>query len=232
MSKIVKVALLSLVFTLLSACGGVSVSDGGGNSTAYPFRNAFIGSLVTTSVNNVALSGYIGGSWVTGSARVVNNALVNGTFLLGMPSQLQTKTTTGSFTINGVPFPMNETEFSYYDYNYNYLGQIGPDFLIVSGPTFLPSTVQFGDSGVLYEGSTYADAQFSRQIGTQSAVFSVDPDRYSDRALLTIEITNYDLFGNIVEILTNSYYLTLDGRLLPISSLGESGPDFLDINYQ
>lgn len=229
MSKIVKVALLSLVFTLLSACGGGG--GGGGNSPDYPFRNAFIASLVTTSQHNFSLSGNINGSPLTGSGSVVDAALVNGAFL-GAASQMQISTTTGSFTVNGAGFPINQTDFSFYDFNFNYLGHIGSDFLIVSGSTFLPVTVQFGDSGVLYTGNLYTDSTFTTQIGTQSAVFSVDDDSRSDRALLTIEKTNYDLFGNVVTTTTNLYFLTLDGRLLPINSVFESATELITTSFQ
>jgi|GEM_PF-5833529 len=233
MSKIIKVVLLSLVFTLLSACGGGS--GDGSNSATYPFRNAFIASLVTESEQFFSLSGSIEGSPPFGSGRVFNSTLSNTPFL-ATPAQRKLHHRTGSFTVNGAEFSIDQRDYLYYDFNFNYLGQIGlDDFLIVTGSSFLPATVQVGDSGVLYTGNKYLNSSFNTQIGTQSAVFSVDEnsDRtFSDSVLLTIEITDYDLLGDVITSTTNLYYLTADERMLPINSVFESETKLITTTYQ
>ena len=232
MLKLIKILTAASALALMTACGG----GGGGSSapaTTYPFQAAWISSLTTASNRNFTVSGTANTYTATGSGTDAQAAITAGTFR-GTSCQQQVETVTGSVTVNSTTNSLNATNTSFYDSNYNYLGQIGSsEYLIVdNGSWNLPATVTVGSSGTIYTGKTYRDNTFATQIGTETGTYSISNDTVANSALATLVITNYDLTGTVTSTDTEMIHVYTNGTSSNINANSVSGNINLTITYQ
>lgn len=171
-----KILLVTLVVSLLAACGG----GGGegevnslGNATVqqatFPIDTA-IKSLVTNGyATSVTLSGKIGEFAVSGSG-TSSSAAATATQFEGQPAFDILDNVTLNATFNGTSDVMSSVSHQFFSHAYAPLGQLDDDgtYYVVTSFSGWPTAAKVGDSGVLSATTVYSDASKSSVTGKQT----------------------------------------------------------------
>lgn len=203
--KTIKFLLLFSTIVGLVACGGGGLASGPVASTeVFQLRTAYTNSLKASqssfSVNGTASKN---GKVValTGSGTVTYSDLTSG-FYGGNPALLQTTTVTGSAQGNGITFPVASKSTSYFNSNYEMLGNstdAGYSERVTNSPSLPPLTAKVGDSGALWTFNTYSDSTKSSLIGKTVYSYVIEPDTASTALLKVI----FDVYDNASKKLGN-----------------------------
>jgi len=222
---------LSLLFAL-SACGGGSnpTSTGSIASTeTFQFRTAFDNYVKETRSLPFTLTGISSGYNVTGSGTATFGALTRASFE-SQAAQQKTVTVTGSMTVNGVTVPLSSSSTSFVDFNYNPLGTIGDNYVVVTNGTTIPTTAKVNDTGILYSTTLYSSSTKAVRRGTETVAYALEPDTAST-ALLKIIVTERDTNNTQTSIATITFKITTAGALTRISETYVEGTTSLTFTY-
>jgi hypothetical protein len=208
---------LSLLLAL-SACGGGSNPTNTGSTTStetFQFRTAFVNYVTETRSLPFTVTGSSSGYSVTGSGTATQGALTSASFE-SQAAQQKTTTVTGSITANGVTVPLSSSSTAYVDSNYNPLGSIGDNYVVVTNGTNIPTTAKVNDTGILYSTILYSSSTKSVKRGTETVAYALEPDTAST-ALLKIIVTERDTNNTRTSITTSTFRMTTAGALTRIS---------------
>lgn len=225
------VSMVCILFGL-TACGG-----GGGGGSANPaastetfqLRAAFVNYLNDSHSYPFNVSGSVSNVSVTGSGTMTQGSLSAANFE-GKSAQAKTSTTTGTLTGDGKTMPWAGTQTVYIDSNYNLLGVISADEYEVVSATPLPLTARVNDTGLWYSAIRYSNSSKTRQVGTSTATYVLEPESAST-VLLKIIMKELDTGNSVASTNTVTFRMTPAGGLTSLSETLAQGSTFLTIRY-
>ncbi len=232
-----KILRLSRLFLILFSCGFVIGCGGGGGGPAtpvastdtFPLAIIFANSLQSSS-SPFSISGSVNGVSVSGSGTVTRGSLRSGTFE-GVTAQQRTVTATGSFSVNGISYSLNNSSVDWFDPNYLPLGETGgADYVVVTGVPVIPANVRVNDTGTLYTANRYSSSAKTLLRGTETVTYVVEADTAST-ALLTLITTEKDNFNSTISTYSSQVRITPTGGFARIKETGVEGNTTLTITY-
>lgn len=232
MLKMIKTLAAVGALSLMTACGG----GGGGGAAApvastdtFPLTTILANSLQSSS-NTYTISGTSNGAAVTGSGTVTRGSVSAGTFE-GVAAQQRTTTATGSFTVNGTSYALNNSATDWFDSNNVPVGESGgTDYVVVTGTPTIPATVRVNDTGTLYTANRYSNSSKSYLRGTVTVTYVVEADT-ATTALLTLISTEKDNFNTTTSTSSTQVRITPAGALTRIKETSVEGSTSLVITY-
>lgn len=233
--KIASWLSIGLTVALVSACGG---GGGGGGSTPPPpvvstetfqLRTAYANYFNETKSLPFTLTGTVQEVAVTGSGTYTLGNVTNANFEGGVVLA-KTSTVAGSFSGGGRTFPLNVTELTYADSNYNPLGFSDSDeYEVITNQTPIPPTVKVNDSGVWYSSDLYSDSSKTQKTGTKTVTYVLQPDT-ATTALLRLIATEKDNNGART-VNTTTFRITPSGTITLLTQTALDGTSNLTVNY-
>jgi hypothetical protein len=208
------------------------ISVGGLLDVAGPSYNlqAIYESLAkSSSTYQFSLKGAIEGSSITGTGTQTTGTLSPAVFQ-GVSALTKTSNITFSIDIEGQVIPSAATVQYYYDSNYNFLGQSGADFEVVTSRNPFPTAARQNDAGVLYDSISYTSSDKTSIIGTQTTSYSVTYDTEASIILTIIRIQK-DPTGSVIQTNTSLYRVTSAGVVTRLLETGNNASTFLTINF-
>lgn len=165
----------------LGACGG---GGGGGGSSApttpptttFPIAAAFTALVTNGFQSSVNISGKAAGISVSGNGTLIYAAATSAMFE-GQNALAQLQSFNGTVSGNGQSGPINTSNTTYYDSNYNELGDVESDeYSVVTAWHPLPASAHVNDSGDFDALTSYSDQTKSIVTGYSATSYSIDAD--------------------------------------------------------
>ncbi len=233
MLKTIKTIAAVSALALMTACGG---GGGGGGAAApvastdtFPLTTILANSLQSSS-NTFTISGTSSGSVIAGSGTVTRGSLSAGTFE-GLAAQQRTTSVTGSFTVNGTSYALNNSAVDWFDSNNVPVGESGgDDYIVVTGTPTIPATVRVNDTGTLYTANRYSNSTKSVLRGTETVTYVVEADT-ATTALLTLITIERDNSNTTTTTSSSQVRITPAGALTRIKETTLDGSTSLIITY-
>jgi len=216
---------------MLVACGG----SGGGDSTVatpavpalpvaspetFALKTAYVSLISTSQTKSFKISVSEPYQSVSGSGTVTfgsfSPATLNGKSVL---SRLTTYS--GSLTGNGQTISLpKSTTVSYFDLNYNLLGESdGATYYVLGNTPPIPEKVKVGDRGFLYSYNLYTGSTKNTLIGTSIISYIVEPDTLTT-ALVSLVATLKDGVGNTIATSSRVLRVTPSGGVALVKENG------------
>ena len=228
-----KLLTATVVFTLLSACGGGGggVSGPVASTESFPLRTVWANLLTTPSTNKVTVSGTNkNGGAITGSGTNTISGLSAGTFE-GMPAQKQTQTTAVSLVSNGETIPVNDSFDTWVGSDYAPKGEssVSSNYVVVTAAS-LSSAARVNDTGTAYTANLYADSTKAVLRGTRTASYVLEADTAST-ALLSLIFEDKNTSNVTTNKSTQQLRITTTGTFTRIKETIVEGGSTLIISY-
>ncbi len=150
-----------------------------------------------------------------------------------MPSQLRTVSINGDITVDSITQHLNDTSSTYYDLNYNLIGDLDNDTFeraVESNP--LPELVKIGSQGTISRSELFSDGTFTTLIGTETETYRVEQDNIPNNALYIVTTTERDSAGNVASTSTERFHLSADGTLSPIDVIDNDDEQTSILTFQ
>lgn len=211
---------------------GELISAGGSSETAsnaYNIKSIYEDLVKGSETNQFNLKGSVNGLNVTGSGVATNGNLVASSFQ-GSPALAKTSNITMTLRIDGQTIPSAASGQSYYDSNYNLLGQSGPEFEVVTSRNAYPTAAKVNDAGLLYESTVYTSSAKVSIIGTETTSYSITYDT-ENSIIFTLVSIRKNLAGFVIQTGTANLRVTKDNVITRIFETSNDSTTFLTISY-
>jgi len=202
---------------LLAACAGRGGPSGQPAVSAEPFqlKKAWENYVTEVHAFPVRISGSNNGADVSGSATIMRGELTPVMFE-GFGALRKVTTFAGRLTANGHAVPIAMSTSDFYDYGYHPLGSSYCLEYVVVKMSAIPVTAYVNEKAALYAADVYTDSSKRFLTGTETVAFALEPDSAST-AILRLITVRKDVSGNVIMMATETYRMTRDGVLTPLS---------------
>lgn len=206
---------------MLVACGG---GGGGGEAGSgsppagpvapvfsFPFKSAFISSLSSGSIRDIAITGSC-----SGSGRAITAPAVMATDFEGVAALAVTWTM--KMSLSGCnPSSINQSGISYIDKNFSPLGSsiVGGNYAVYQTPPPLPTSVSVGDIGTYGTQVLYTNSTKATKSGSIVQSYVVESES-STTAILNLISKLYDAAGILTATEQDRYRIAMTGPVLRI----------------
>jgi hypothetical protein len=211
---------------VITACGGGGGGGGGGNTptaATVPLATAY-NKLITDGLQAQAkISGSVEDISLGGDATIVFSPAVAATFE-GQAGMSATLNISGTLIIQGGPtIPLSPLIYTtYYDSNYKELGSVfdggsvGSAYAVVTSSAPLPTEAHAGDSGDLYNSTSYSGPSKMAVVGRTSTSYRVEADT-ANSLIFTISVAFFDNGNNKTETDDYRYRVDSAGKITLLS---------------
>lgn len=209
----------------LLSVGGIS----DGAIQTYNLKSMYEALVKNSASHQFTLKGSFDGDAITGTGSQTNGKLATSVFQ-GLPALAKTSNLSMFLSIGGQVIPSAASGQYYYDVNYNYLGQSGPEFEVVTSRNPFPTDARMNDAGILYSSTIYTSQEKREVIGKQTSSYSISYDSESS-IMLTIISIRKNLAGSVIQTNTALYRVTNNNVVTYVLQTANTPEMFLTISF-
>lgn len=207
--------MIVIVTLLLAGCGGGG-GGGGGSGTvtstlSFPFKSAFVNSILNGTIKDISISGSCSGS----GRKIATPATTTSTF---EGAQVFASTVTTQWQLTGCNLSsINQTGAAYFDNNFVPLGfNTNGNYAVYQTPPTLPNTVTVGTTGTYGTQQLYTNSTKSVSNGYAVQTYIIEADT-SSTAIINLITKVYNVSGSLSVTEQDRYRIAISGPLSRIA---------------
>lgn len=224
--KLLALALCTACTAFVAACGGggdnnSALTPSATNATSFPLATAMANFVNERKSYQVSISGTASASGqnfpFTGIG-TFSESTIAATFE-GMPALEKSMTSTGTLDMVGTQVPVADTTATFFDTNYNPIGNTGANiYCVVTSTTPIPTAARVGDNGNWSTSTCYTSSTKLTRLGTVTASYALEPEGDAT-ALLKLVSRQIDTAGNSTST-SITFRVTTSGTLVRVEESG------------
>lgn len=218
-------AAAMIAVSTLVACGGGGDSGAASttvDTTTFPLSIAianYVNETMSSRFNMTGIALSSGQSISFSGNGMLSESNAPGTFE-GSPALKKSATITGSIILLGNTVPVAGTSVSFFDTNYNPLGNVTDNaYCVASSKIPMPAIAHIGDNGNWFTSTCYRDSSKAMPIGSGSYSYALEPEG-GTTAFLKLIASTTDGAGNKGSPIVQTFRITTSGNLTRIEESG------------